>query len=77
MIGPAGKCQIDAVATYILAIHEFASVEGGCRPLLMGWDALAAYLSGSAKWRKPHLLPFALHPHVATARRLMPTVVGM
>ena len=59
-IGPAGKCQIDVVATYVLA----------------GWDALAGYISKSPRWRLPHLLPFARHPHVATARRLMPTLVG-
>ena len=65
------KSQLDVVATFLLHLYAISAISGSPSPLALGWTALARYLVLSSV-RAEHLLPFARHPHVGAAKRLLP-----
>lgn len=69
-IGTRRKSEVDVVATFVLFLYELAARTGDIAPMLRGWDGLARHLS-SPLVRAPHLTPFARHPHVTAARRVI------
>lgn len=64
------KAEVDVVATYVLHLYALSAREGSPGALVAGWPAIAAHLA-APRVRAEHLLPFARHPHVAVARRLV------
>lgn len=74
-IGTYRKSEVDVVATFVLLLYDLAARTGDIAPMLRGWDGLARHLS-SPLVRAPHLAPFARHPHVAAARRVIASLAA-
>ena len=70
LTGPRRKCEVDVAATFILFLYDLAARTGEIAPMLRGLDAFARHLA-SPTVRAPHLTPFARHPHVSSARRVL------
>ena len=67
-LSPVAKCQIDVVATFLLALYEIAMERGSPAPLLAGWNALSDYLTRMQP-RAAHLEQFRSHPLLRAAKR--------
>lgn len=62
------KCQTDVVATFILTLYEIAIDRGSPDPLVLGWEAISAYLA-AMRPRAAHLENFRAHPLLRAARK--------
>jgi hypothetical protein len=65
---PIAKCQIDVVATFLLALYEIAIERGSPNALLGGWEGLSKYLT-RLQPRAAHLEHFRNHPLLQAAQR--------